>query len=147
MALPKFPSATGTAELLVNHVFQIHGIPADIVSNRGPQFTSRVRKEFCQKLVATVSLTSEYHPQSNGQTECANQDLETTLRCICARNPASWSSHITWVEYSHNSLRSAATSMTPFEASIGYLPPLFPSQEQEIAVPSVQLSLRRIRRI
>ena len=85
-----------------------------------------------------------YHLQSNGQTERANQDLETALHCICAQNPASWSTHLTWVEYSHNSLPSAATGMTPFEASVGYLPPLFPSQEQEIAVPSVQLNLRRI---
>ena len=37
--------------------------------------------------------------------------------------------------------------MTPFEASVGHLPPLFPSQKQEIAVPSVQLNLRRICRI
>ena len=90
---------------------------------------------------------SGYHPQSNSQTERANQDLETTLRCICARNPASWSTHLTWGEYSHNSLTSAATGMTPFEASVDYLPNLFPSQEQEIAVPSVQRNLRRICRI
>ena len=57
---------------------------------------------------------------------------------------ASWRTHLTWVKYSHNSLPPAATGMTPFEASIGYLPPLFPSQEQEIAMPSVQLNLRRM---
>lgn len=37
--------------------------------------------------------------------------------------------------------------MTPFEASLGYLPPLFPSQEIDIAVPSVEHNLRRIRKI
>ncbi|XP_030281596.1 uncharacterized protein LOC115586588 [Sparus aurata] len=80
---------------------------------RGPQFTSKVWKEFCRALGATVSLSSGYHPQSNGQTERANQDLETALHCICARDPASWSTHLAW----------------------------------EIAIPSVQLNLRRIRRI
>lgn len=69
-----------------------------------PSFTSRVWKEFCRALGAAVSLSSGYHPQSNGQIERANQDQETALRCICARNPASWSTHLTWDEYSHNSL-------------------------------------------
>ena len=61
VALPKLPSATEeeTAQLLVDHVFRIHGIPADIVSDRGPQFRSGVWKEFCQALGATVSLSSD----------------------------------------------------------------------------------------
>lgn len=67
VALAKLPSAAETAELLVNHVFRAHGIPVDIVSDRGPQFTSQVWKEFCLALGATVSLSSGHHPQSNGQ--------------------------------------------------------------------------------
>ena len=41
-ALPKLPSAAEMANLLVSHVVRLHGIPLDIVSDRGPQFTSRV---------------------------------------------------------------------------------------------------------
>lgn len=88
VALVKLPSAAETADLLVNHVFWVHGVPLDIVSDRGPQFTSQVWKEFCRALGATVSLSAGHHPQSNSQAERANQDLETTLRCICAHNPA-----------------------------------------------------------
>uniref|UniRef100_A0AAQ4QR85 Gypsy retrotransposon integrase-like protein 1 n=1 Tax=Gasterosteus aculeatus aculeatus TaxID=481459 RepID=A0AAQ4QR85_GASAC len=73
--LPKLPSALETANLLVLHVFRLHGIPLDIVSDRGPQFASRVWKAFCQALGASVSLSSGYHPQTNGQTERVNQDL------------------------------------------------------------------------
>ena len=147
VALPKLPTAHETADLLVHHVFRLHGIPVDIVSDRGPQFISQVWKSFCKALGATVSLSSGFHPQSNGQTERANQDLEAALRCVTATNPASWSSHLVWVEYAHNSLTSAATGLTPFEASLGYQPPLFPSQESELAVPSVQLHLRRCRKV
>ncbi len=39
------------------------------------QFTSRVWSAFCQKLNINVSLTSGYHPQSNGQVERLNQEL------------------------------------------------------------------------
>ncbi len=79
---PKLPTAKETAELVINHVFRVFGIPQDIVSDRGPQFSSRFWRAFCQSLGATVSLSSGFHPESNGQTERLNQDLETTLRCM-----------------------------------------------------------------
>lgn len=145
--LSKLPSALETARLLVDHVFRLHGIPLDIVSDRGPQFVSRVWKAFCTALGVGVSLSSGYHPQSNGQTERANQQLESALRCVASSDPASWSSHLAWIEYAYNSLTSAATGFSPFEICLGYQPPLFPSQEAEIAVPAVQDHLRRSRRI
>ncbi|KAI2655590.1 Transposon Tf2-6 polyprotein [Labeo rohita] len=109
VALPKLPTARETADLLVQHVFRLHGIPLDIVSDRGPQFTSQVWKAFCHALGATVSLSSGFHPQSNGQAERVNQELEAALRCVAMNNPSSWSSHLTWIEYAHNSLSSSAT--------------------------------------
>ena len=110
--LAKLLSTTETADLLALHVFRLHGLPTDIVSDRGPQFTSWVWQAFCKIFNITCSLTSGYHPQSNGKTERANQDLETGLHCVMAKNSSSWSSFLTWVEYSHNSLSSAATGMT-----------------------------------
>lgn len=70
--LPKLPTALEMANLLIQHVFRLHGISQDIVSDRGPQFTSHVWKAFCRALGTTSSFTSGYHPQSNGQTERAN---------------------------------------------------------------------------
>ena len=147
IGLPKLPSAHETAGLLTNHVFRLHGIPVDIVSDRGPQFISQVWKSFCQALGATVSLSSGFHPQTNGQSERANQDLESAIRCVAAINPSSWNSQLCWIEYAHNSLSSAATGVSPFEASLGYQPPLFPAQEEELAVPSVQHHLQRCRKV
>lgn len=86
VALPKLPSASETQDLLVQHVFRIHGIPVDIVSDRGPQFISQVWRSFCKALGANVSLSSGFHPQSNGQTERTNQDLEAALRCVVGGN-------------------------------------------------------------
>ena len=73
IALPKLPSASETAEIMLNHVLKIQGFPRDIVSDRGPQFVSRFWKEFCKLIGAKVSLTSGYHPEANGQTERLNQ--------------------------------------------------------------------------
>ncbi len=102
--LPKLPSAKETAATVVDHVFRIHGLPADVVSDRGPQFVSKFWREFCRLLGATVSLSSGFHPQTNGQTERANQDLERVLRCLVTQNPTSWCQQLSWVEYAHNSL-------------------------------------------
>lgn len=54
-------------------------------------------------------------------------------------NPSSWSS---FLEYFHNSLVSASTRISPFMASLGYQPPLFKVQEEELMMPSVQANLR-----
>ena len=104
IALPKLPSAKDTAQIMMQNIFRIHGFPKDIVSDRGPQFISRFWKEFCRLIGATASLTSGYHPEANGQTERLNQQLETGLRCLVSQNPTSWSTHLVWVEYAHNSL-------------------------------------------
>uniref|UniRef100_A0AAX7TMI6 Integrase catalytic domain-containing protein n=1 Tax=Astatotilapia calliptera TaxID=8154 RepID=A0AAX7TMI6_ASTCA len=146
VALPKLPSALETARLLTSHVFRLHGIPEDIASDRGPQFTSRVWREFCSALGAKVSLSSGFHPQSNGQSERANQELETALRCVASHNQSTWSEQLPWIEYAHNSHTSSATGKSPFEASLGYQPPLLPAIEGEHSVPSVQAHLRGCRR-
>ncbi|KAI3359842.1 hypothetical protein L3Q82_014193, partial [Scortum barcoo] len=61
----------------------------------------KIVKEFCHLLGTTVSLSSGYHPESNGQTERMNQELETCLRCLVAQNQMllsdhspGWSTHI-----------------------------------------------------
>lgn len=83
-------------DLLVCHVFHLHSIPRDIKSERGPQFTSRVWQSFCAALVASVSLSSGYHPQSNGQTEMTNQSLESARWCMTAHHPVAWRSRLPW---------------------------------------------------
>lgn len=143
--LPKLPSAKETAVLVMNHVFRIHGLPSDVVSDRGPQFISTFWREFCKCIGSTVSLSSGFHPQSNGQTERANQDLERVLRCLSSRNPSSWSQHLAWAEYAHNTLPVASTGLSPFQCCLGYQPPLFSSQEADIAVPSAQAFIQRCR--
>ncbi len=115
------------------------------MSDRGPHFSSRFWQAFCQSLGTKASLSSAFHPESNGQTERINQDLESTLRCMVGSNPSSWSSYLIWAEYAHNTLRSSSTGRSPFECQFGYTPTLFPEQETEVAVPSVQTHIMRCR--
>ncbi len=144
--LPRLPSARETAQVMVDHVFKIHGLPSDIVSDREPQFTSQFWREFCRQIGASPSLSSGFHPQTNGQAERTNQILGRMLRSLTSRTPASWSDQLSWAEYAHNSLPSSATGLSPFECCLGYQPPLFTSQESKASVPSVEAFIQRCRR-
>ncbi|KAK3548954.1 hypothetical protein QTP70_021664 [Hemibagrus guttatus] len=74
------------------------GLPEDIVSDRGPQFTSRVWGALCARLGIGVSLSSGYHPQSNGQAERLNQEIGCFLRSYCSREQHRWSEFLPWAE-------------------------------------------------
>ncbi len=135
--LPKLPSARETVTIVLDHVFRIHGLPVDVVSDRGPQFVSKFWTEFCRQLGATASLSSGYHP------ERANRDLERVLRCVASAEPSFWTSRLTMVEYAHNSLLVSSTGLSPFQCCFGYQPPLFPSQESDAVVPSAHAFIQR----
>ncbi|KAG1928582.1 retrotransposable element [Pimephales promelas] len=135
--LTKLPTAFETAELLCNQVFRFYGLPEDIVSDRGPQFTSRVWTSFFKNLNVNISLTSGYHPQSNGQTERLNQDVIRFLRTYCQQHQQDWSRYLFWAEYAQNSLVKPATGITPFKCILGFQPPLFPWSGEPTELPSV----------
>ncbi|KAI2661117.1 Transposon Tf2-9 polyprotein [Labeo rohita] len=135
VALTGLPSAKTTAELILEHVVHLHGFPKDIVSDRGPQFTAKFWQAFCCLVGTTSSLSSGHHPQTNGQTERANQQLDqqalpsmlcgyatgTNLRCsniknrrLTSRPPNSWSA---------GAGGSGITPGLPFKEPINGTPP------------------------
>ena len=69
-------TAEGTAQLYYRHVWKHHGLPADIVSDRGPQFVSRVTRQLLERLGIQGNCSTAFHPQLDGQTEWVNQTLE-----------------------------------------------------------------------
>uniref|UniRef100_A0A8C6NXF4 Integrase catalytic domain-containing protein n=1 Tax=Nothobranchius furzeri TaxID=105023 RepID=A0A8C6NXF4_NOTFU len=145
IALPGLSSARRIAELFLENVVRLHGFPVDVVSDRGPQFTARFWRAFCHLLGASVSLSSGYHPQTNGQTERANQQLGRYLCCFVSAQPSQWPKYLLWAELSHNLHTSLATLMSPFEVCYGYQSPVFAHQEPEVAVPAAQSLVRRCR--
>uniref|UniRef100_A0AAY5KVD2 Chromo domain-containing protein n=1 Tax=Esox lucius TaxID=8010 RepID=A0AAY5KVD2_ESOLU len=96
------------------------------------------------RLGVSVSLTSGFHPEANGQVERVNQDLGRFLRSYCQDRPGEWSEFLPWAEYAQNSLRHSSTSLTPFQCVLGYQPVLAPWQSQpETGAPAVDDWFRR----
>ncbi|KAK3533341.1 hypothetical protein QTP70_017167, partial [Hemibagrus guttatus] len=92
--LKGLPMAMQSAEAMFQHVFRNFGLPEDIVSDRVSQFTSQVWGSLCggRHLGIGVSLSSGYHPQSNGQVERLNQEIGRFLRSYCSREQQRWTS-------------------------------------------------------
>jgi len=72
-------SVEGLARLLWDNVWKLHGLLESVVSDRGPQFTVELTKELNRMLGIKTKLSTVFHPQTDGQTERMNQELEQYL--------------------------------------------------------------------
>jgi transposase InsO family protein len=64
------------ANLFVTNIFRLHGLPDSIISDQGPQFASRFWKYLCNSLRIEPRLSTTFHPETDGQTECTNSVME-----------------------------------------------------------------------
>ena len=62
-------SAEGLADLYIQDVFKLHGLPKQAISDRGPQFAAKYMRRILETLGVKSSLSTAYHPQTDGQTE------------------------------------------------------------------------------
>jgi hypothetical protein len=115
-------TAEETAKLYLRHVFKHYGLPSDIVSDRGSQFTSR----FLQSLLAQCDIKSNkltaYHPQSDGQTERVNQVLEQYLRIFCDYQQDDWNQLLPLAEFAYNNARHSSSQISLFFTNYGHHP-------------------------
>lgn len=70
------------AEVFLVHFYMHHGLPTAITSDRGTQFVSEFWKRVCERLHIRRRLSTAFHPQSDGSTERANQEVERILRAF-----------------------------------------------------------------
>jgi hypothetical protein len=113
--------AATSAELFVNRIVSTHGLPDDIVMDRGSVFTSSFTRTFLSALGIEQNLSTAYHPQTDGQTERTNATLEQYLRCFSNYQQDDWSDLLPMAEFSYNNTEHSSTKQTPFFALHGYL--------------------------
>jgi hypothetical protein len=78
------------AELYMERIVCLHGVPKKNVSDRGTQFTSQFWHKVHRALGTRLDFSSTYHPQTDGQTERTNQILEDMLRACALQYGTSW---------------------------------------------------------
>ena len=122
-ALGPHITAPSLVEIFVKEICRLHGIPSSIVSDRDPIFMSAFWKELFKLQGTVLSMSSAYHPQSDGQTEVLNRCLEDYLRSFTAECPTVWVRYLPWAEWSYNTAWHSSIKRTPFEAVYGRPPP------------------------
>ena len=116
-------TSAGLATLFIENIVCIHGLPNNIVLDRGPQFNSQFWKAILKQFGIKRNLTSAFHPQSDGQTERTNQTLEQYLRIYANPKQLNWVDNLVFAELAYNSTYHDAIQMSPFMATYGFEPP------------------------
>jgi len=118
-------SALSVAQLYMNNIYKLHGMPKVLVSDRDKVFTSNLWQELFRLADTVLNMSSAYHPQTDGQTERLNQCLETYLRCLVHSCPSKWATWLPLAEFWYNTSFHSALGKTPFEVLYGYPPSHF----------------------
>lgn len=113
--------AEQTAQVFVDTVFRLHGLPEEIVSDRDPRFTSVLWRTVFERLGTKLSMSTASHPETDGQTERVNRVIKDILRSY-ATSFEQWSDFLPLVEFSINNSTHASTGYSPFFINCGFHP-------------------------
>ena len=114
--------ALGTARLLHSRIWSMFGKPRLVISDRGPQFASKFTQELASILGIKLALSSAYHPQTDGQTERMNQEIEKYLRAFVSHQQNDWANWLPSCQFAMNNTVKSSTGFTPFELNFGRHP-------------------------
>ena len=106
----------------MREVFRRHGLPKQIVSDRGSVFDNKFFASVCELLGVSHTMSTAYHPQTDGQTERSNRTLEDMLRAFVSPSQDDWDLKLPCCEFAVNNAWNAATGSTPFFLSQGSHP-------------------------
>ena len=132
------------AQLLLDNIYKQFGLMDKIISDRGPQFTAKSFLELLKLLKIKSSLTTAYHPKSDGATEQVNQEIEAYISIFCTNNLEEWSTMLSTMEFTHNSRRHADRMNTPFELMLGIMPVAIPLAFEHTKYPSIEEKMNNL---
>jgi hypothetical protein len=110
-------NADKLAMLFIIHVWKFHGLPENIISDRGSLFKSEFWKRLYKRLNINFLLSTTFHPETDGQTEIVNVTLEAILRCYVNHYQDDWSEWLPFTEFALNNQESKSIKMLPFFAN------------------------------
>ena len=140
-------NATDTAILIFKCIVKTFGLPKVIVGDRDPRWISSVWKSLAQLLSSKLALSTSKHPQTDGQTEVMNQQLETMLQVYVHADQKDWASWLDVLQMSYNNTPHSSHKEAPAKLLFGFKPrspsDLLPESGFEItgSLPNLQAHL------
>ena len=137
-------TAEETSTLYLSNVWKRTGLPRQVISDRGPQFASKVMQEIWNKLGVKSTMSTAFHPQTDGETERVNQELEQYLHIFCNFQVDNWAELLPFMEFAHNARSHSATRLSPFKIWYGYQPEFIPPVNFATTIPAVEERLQML---
>ena len=120
----KYQKVSTAARTLYEGFISIFGAPKRILTDQGKAFTSEVVEQLCSQFRISQSTTTAYHPQDNGQVECAHQTLGRMIGKLEDEFKGQCPKHLSKLVHAYNSTQSAVTGYSPHFLMFGRWPRL-----------------------
>ena len=122
----KYPEAvalkvidTETVANALIEIFSRTGIPKEILSDQGSNFTSSLMRELCKLLNIKKITSTPYHPEANGLVEKFNGTLKKMLSCFVENEKDDWDKYLPYLLFSYREVPQDTTGFSPFELLYG----------------------------
>ena len=122
----RYPEAVALKSIDAEHVaeeliplFARVGVPREILTDQGSNFTSRLLEELYRLLHVRPIRTSPYHPQTDGLVERFNGTLKAMLRKVATAEGQDWDKWLPYVLFAYREVPQASTGFSPFELVYG----------------------------
>jgi hypothetical protein len=119
-AIPTEYNTVQVVELFFREVFRLHGLPKNIVSDRDSWFIGTFWRELFRLVGTELTPSTNYHPQTDGQTEIVNKWVEGYLRNYVGGQQRTWVKWLHLGEHCYNTTFHMSFGMTPFRALYRY---------------------------
>jgi Integrase zinc binding domain len=108
-------TAAGTASLICQYVFKLHGVPESIVPDLDTHFTSHFWQVLHLQLGTKLRMSTAHHPQTDGLTERMNRTMEQVLRNFVNDSADDWEDFLPPVQFAINNSKQGSSTQTPLE--------------------------------
>ena len=112
----------GVALLYLKHLFLWFGVPSKVISDRDPRFTSYFAQALTTKLSIGWNISTAFHPQTDGLTECKNQWVKQYLCLYTSVRQDDWDAWLPIATFVHNRWPNTTTKHSPHKLLLGYCP-------------------------
>jgi len=128
----------GAAQLYLKEVWKLHRLPHSVRSDCGPQFAEDFTCKLYRLLGIKLTTSMAYHPQTDSQTKCVNQEMEQFLCLFVNECQDDWDKLLPLGKFAYNNHVHSSTQQTPFMVDTGRHPRMgFELQQLRSHVESV----------
>jgi hypothetical protein len=137
----------GAAQIMLEHMFRDHGLPRKVFSDLRSQFVSGFMAELYKKLRIKMNPSTTFHPQTEGQTERVNQEIEKFLRMFINYGQDDWEEWLPIGEFCYNDKKHSATGFTLFFLETGQHPWKGKTSKETLKRPEVQNFVEKLAKV